>query len=322
MIAQTLSVVVDSASLVAREVRQIQLSRSGGGTLPAFSPGSHIDLHLAPGLIRQYSLCGDGEDTATYTIAVKLEPASRGGSRTVHETLRPGTRLTISRPRNNFPLEADAPHSVLVAGGIGITPLISMARALDRQGKPFRLHYFARTQEHAAFADGLQESVLADRCEFHFGLARDATADALSIALAQRRPGAQLYLCGPRGFMDLVRSVAADHRWPTESVHFEYFNAGQPDADAGSSALVVHLARTGRSVPVPAQVPIIDALRAAGVAIDTSCEQGVCGTCITRVLNGLPAHHDLFLTDAEKARGDCMAICVSRSLTPDLVLDL
>ena len=319
---QQIPVVVHSVALIARDIRAVRLSRSDGKPLPAFAAGSHIDLHLAPGLVRQYSLCGDIDDTSVYRIAVKLEPASRGGSRAVHEDLVPGAHLAISAPRNNFPLDVQAQHTVLIAGGIGITPIISMARVLARSARSFELHYFARSVEHAAFGDELGHPTLAGVGEGHFGLTHEQTVAALNAALANRAPGAQLYLCGPAGFMDLVRSVAADKGWPVDSVHLEYFKADTSGPASSGEAICVKLARTGISVPVPAGVPIIDALRAAGVAVETSCEQGVCGTCVTRVLSGSPEHHDMFLTDQEKARGDCMAICVSRSLTPELVLDL
>ena len=315
-------VTVRSAVPVAHDVRALRLARRDGGPLPTFAPGSHIDLHLAPGLVRQYSLCGDIDDATSYIIAVKLEPASRGGSRTVHEDLAPGVHLDISAPRNNFPLDATAPHTVLIAGGIGITPIISMARVLARAGKRFEFHYFARSAEHAAFKDEIGGPTLAGAGEGHFGLTNEQTVGKLYTALANRLPGAQLYLCGPAGFMDLVRGVAADQGWPLTSVHLEYFKADASTVATSGGAISVQLARSGISVPVPTGVPIIDALRAAGIKVETSCEQGVCGTCVTRVLGGVPEHHDLFLTDQEKSRGDCMAICVSRSLTPQLVLDL
>jgi vanillate O-demethylase ferredoxin subunit len=321
MSGETLPVVVTSAEFVAQDVRELRLARGDGQALPAFTPGSHIDVHLAPGLVRQYSLCGEIENAA-YTIAVKREADSRGGSEAVHETIRAGDHLTISAPRNHFPLDAGAPHSVLVAGGIGITPLLAMARVLSKRGSSFQLEYFARSVDHAAYADWLKGSPLAGRCQFHWGLSIEATRAALVDTLANRTAGAQLYLCGPHGFMHLVREVAAYRGWPAESVHLEYFNAGQATEPLPGSDLRVRLARSGTTIPVAADVPIIDALRAAGIGVETSCEQGVCGTCITRVLGGVPDHRDLFLTEAEKARGDCMAICVSRSLTPELVLDL
>lgn len=320
--ASTIPVVVRSAKPVARDVRQVQFARPDGQPLPPFTPGAHIDLHLAPGLIRQYSLCGAVEEAAVYTVAVKLEPQSRGGSKAVHERLEPGVALNISLPRNNFPIDMDGPHSVLIAGGIGITPLLCMARALLRKGRSFSLHYFSRSAEHAAFLDVLGSPGFASQTTLHFGQTHDETAASLDKALAVRQPGAQLYLCGPRAFMDTVCKVASERGWPTESVHLEYFKAGQQQSCAVANELRVTLARTGTTLFVPPGATIVDVLRAAGVDVDTSCEQGVCGTCITRVLDGTPEHHDLFLTDKEKARGDCMALCVSRAITPHLVLDL
>jgi vanillate monooxygenase ferredoxin subunit len=318
-----LQVVVRSANLVARDVRQIQLARGDGSALPGFTPGAHVDLRLGPGLVRQYSLCGEMDDSSTYTVAVKLEPQSRGGSRMVHERLQPGMQLEISPPRNNFPLDFDATHSVLVAGGIGITPLVAMARALVRRDRNFELHYFARSREHAAFVELLQSEKLGPHSRFYFGLDHEHTAGCLRDLLANRASDAQLYLCGPRAFMDTVRETAAARGWPSESVHLEYFSAGDLGAlPGGDKEIQVTLVRTGRTIPVAGGTPIIDALRCAGVHVETSCEQGVCGTCITKVLDGIPEHHDLFLTDAEKASGHCMAICVSRAITPHLVLDL
>jgi vanillate O-demethylase ferredoxin subunit len=304
-------------------VRQLKLARRDGHLLPPFTPGAHIDLHLAPGLVRQYSLCGAMEVDTHYTVAVKLEPQSRGGSRAVHEQLAPGSELSISPPRNNFPMDLEAPHSVLIGGGIGITPLLCMARALVRRGRSFRLHYFARSEEHAAFLDVLRQPGFAQSTELHLGKSHEATEASLREALCEPRPGAQVYLCGPRAFMDLVCHVAAAQGWPKANVHLEYFNAGQQEAAVTTEHEVrVTLARSGLTVPVPPGAVLIDVLRAAGVSVDTSCEQGVCGTCVTRVLDGTPEHRDLFLTDEEKARGDCMALCVSRALTPHLVLDL
>lgn len=315
-------VVVRSAQFVARDVRQLALARLDGGALPAFTPGAHVDLHLGAGLVRQYSLCSSADDRSAYVVAVKLEPQSRGGSRVVHEGVEPGVHLEISAPRNHFPLTMDAPHSVLVAGGIGVTPLLCMARALAANGRSFTLHHFARSREQAAFFDVLGAPPFARDSRFHLGLGRQETAAALSDALAHRSKGALLYLCGPGAFMDLVLRIAGDSGWPHDAVHLEHFGAGEPVPASGDRDIDVTLARSGVTVPVPAGVSVIDALRSAGVCVDSSCEQGVCGACVTRVLEGMPEHRDLFLTGAEKAAGDCMALCVSRAVTPSLVLDL
>jgi vanillate O-demethylase ferredoxin subunit len=305
------------------DVRELRLARPDGQPLPAYTPGAHVDLHLAPGLVRQYSLCGPAQERGFYTVAVKLEQNSRGGSRAVHESLHAGATLEISEPRNNFPFHACAPHSVLVAGGIGITPLLCMARELRNVHRPFALHYFARSQGHAAFAQQLDSPEWRDAAHLHFGLDLSGTAEALERALADPVAGAQLYLCGPASFMDLVRTIAAKRGWPTGCVNLEYFKAGETASAAEADRQIqVTLARRGDRVVVPAGVPIIDALRRAGVEIDTSCEQGVCGTCVTRVLDGIPDHRDMFLTEQEKTDGSCMAVCVSRARTGHLVLDL
>lgn len=322
MSAAAIPVVVQSATDIAQGIRQVTLCASNGSALPAFTPGAHIDLHLAPGLVRQYSLCGAASECTHYTVAVKLEPNSRGGSRAVHERLQAGTPLTISQPRNNFPLDLDAPHTILVAGGIGITPLLCMARSLLADGRSFSLNYFSRSAAHAPYQDVLAGKGFSESTALHFGLTHEQTEAALYAALEEPRDGTQLYLCGPRGFMDLVCEVAGKRGWPKANVHLEYFNAGQQAPNAMDAQLEVTLARSGKTVLVPSGVPIIDVLRASGASVETSCEQGVCGTCVTRVLDGIPEHHDLFLTEEEKARGDCMAVCVSRAVTRHLVLDL
>jgi len=314
-------VVVRAVSPVALDVSQLELARFDGSPLLPFTPGAHVDLHLAPGVVRQYSLCGELDDPH-YTIAVKREPGSRGGSRFVHEQLRPGVPVTVSAPRNHFALEAEAPHSVLLAGGIGVTPLLCMARDLSRRGRSFTLHYFARSEEQAAFAQLLTSPRFSRQARLHFGLGRAATAEALREALAQQQTGARLYLCGPGPFMDMVRGVAIDRGWPNEHVRHEHLAADTSSAVIGTRSIAVKLARSGRVVDVPAGLSIADALRAAGVPVQTSCEQGVCGTCVTAVVDGVPEHHDLFLTDAERESGRCMATCVSRARTPHLVLDL
>lgn len=320
---KTILVRVTSALPVAQDIRLLTLAPVDGLPLPAYQPGSHIDLHLASGLIRQYSLCGPHGDSSRYAVAVKLEPKSRGGSKWVHEKLDAGAELRISVPRNNFPMAGHARHSILVAGGIGITPLISMARALQAQGQSFELLYFCRSTEHAAFRDELEDGLLSTASRFYLGLTREAVTEALHEALISRPEEGHLYLCGPRPFMDTVQEVAAQLGWPQDAVHLEYFSAsGQATNAEANIGFQVALARSGVTVDVAADDTIVDALRRRGIDVETSCEQGVCGTCVTSVLEGTPEHHDCFLTTEEKTRGNCMAICISRSLSPRLVLDL
>ncbi|WP_332751236.1 PDR/VanB family oxidoreductase [Hydrogenophaga sp.] len=318
---ETIAVVIQSARSVALDVRELTLARVDGAELPAYTPGAHIDLHLRPGLVRQYSLCGDGSERASYTVAVKREPTSRGGSRFMHEAVSAGSLLTISSPRNHFPLLADAAHSVLVAGGIGITPLLSMARHLQARGRSFKLLHFVRSAEFAAYRVLLASDPFAAHCQLFCGLPPEGVREQLEHALASPAPGAHLYLCGPAGFMDAVREVAARHL-PAEQVHLEYFAAPASDTQATDGAFEVRLARSDRTVCVPAHMTIVDALREHGVVIETACEQGICGTCITPVLDGVPDHRDAFLTDAEKAGGNCVALCVSRARSTQLTLDI
>jgi vanillate O-demethylase ferredoxin subunit len=319
---KTIPVRVISAETVATDIRLLTLTTLDGSALPDWAPGSHIDLHLGPGCTRQYSLCGPIGDPSNYQVAVKLEPQSRGGSKFVHESLEAGSVLDISAPRNHFPLAADAGHSLLVAGGIGITPIISMARALHDKDGEFELVHFSRSIEHAAFRPELEQGSLRHASRFFDGLERDAVEQVLGDVLCKRREHGHLYLCGPQPFMETVRDVASRCGWPEGAVHLEYFAASAPVDQGVQTSFEVRLARSGVTVTVPAGKTIVEVLREQGVDIETSCEQGVCGTCVTTVLEGAPEHCDSFLTARERAQGDCMAVCISRSLSKLLVLDL
>lgn len=316
-----LTVIVQAVRDEALDVRSFELMAEDGDSLPPFTPGSHIDVHVAPGVVRQYSLCNDPREADRYVIAVKREPASRGGSSGMHERVRAGDRLVVSAPRNNFALVADARHHLLLAGGIGITPLLCMARHLLASGASFQLIYFSRSIAHTAFHDVLSSPEFRGRVTFHYALEPDQVRAYLRKLLWARPTGGHLYLCGPRAFMDLVETTAAP-TWAPDAVHLEYF-AADPAALAGPSAgFVVKLARHGGEFVVPEERTIIEVLAEHGVIVDTSCEQGVCGTCITGVLEGEPDHRDVFLTDAEKRAGDRMTVCVSRARGSRLVLDL
>ena len=271
--------------------------------------------------MRQYSLCSSNAATSHYRIAVKQEPGSRGGSRAMHERVRRGDRLAIAGPRNNFAMAPDAGHSILIAGGIGITPLLCMALDLHARGRSFELQYFSRSLAHTAFHATLSHPGFANQVGFHYALDPDAVRAYMRKHLWHRQEGAHLYLCGPRPFMDLVEQTAAV-TWPPESVHLEYFQA-DPAALAGPrETFLVKLARSGRQCVVPPDKSIVRALEEVGVYVETSCEQGVCGTCLTGVLDGVPDHRDVFLTDEEKAANDRMLVCVGRARSDVLVLDL
>jgi len=318
----TIPVRVVAAESIADGIRLLKLSPQDGSLLPAWEPGSHIDLHLDSGMIRQYSLCGSCADTSTYEIAVKREPESRGGSKFVHESLAVGSQLSISAPRNHFTASAEAERNLLVAGGIGITPIISMARQFHLQDRAFELLYFTRSETHTAFRDELSTGPLNGSCRLLLGLERDAVEATLDDALRSHQDGSHLYLCGPQPFMDTVRMVAARHGWPDDAVHLEYFAAAAPLDAEPQTSFDVRLARSDKTITIPADKTIVDVLREHGTDVETSCEQGVCGTCIVKVLEGCPDHRDYFLTAQEHAKGDCIAICVSRSRSKLLVVDL
>ncbi|MDN3521996.1 cytochrome P450/oxidoreductase [Halomonas ramblicola] len=317
---EKLKVRVKRLADVAEEIRYFELEDMNGRRLPEFSPGAHIDVHVGPGLVRQYSLCNAAGDRC-YSIAVKREPESRGGSQVMHEAIGEGDILEIGPPRNNFELQAGAGHYILVAGGIGITPLLSMARYLAKIGASFELQYFTRSKAHTAFRDVFAEPEFKDRVTVHHGLDRDQVREVLRRRLSGSADDGHLYLCGPGPFMDTVEETAAETGWPAEAVHLEYFAADKTVLDAPTDTFTVHLARTGIDVEVSAEESIVDALAEHEVYVDTSCEQGVCGTCVVNVVEGEVDHRDAYLSVEEHSAGN-MCACVSRAKGKRLVLDL
>lgn len=316
-----LNVRVREIKQAAEDIKSFRLVNVDGAALPSFTAGSHVDVHIGTGLVRQYSLANSPTEMGEYLIAVKKEPQSRGGSRAMHEQVQQGGVLRISAPRNNFRLEERATRHLLFAGGIGITPILSMMHHLEAGGAQYELQYFTRSIQHTAFHELLSDPKYAEKVWFHYALEPEAIRAYLRKHLWHRAEGAHLYLCGPRAFMDMVEQVAAP-TWPPEAVHLEYF-AADPASLAGSrDTFKVRLARTGLECTIPPDQTICEALGAQGVVIETSCEQGVCGTCLTGVLDGVPDHRDVFLTDEEKAAGDRMTPCVSRAKSEILVLDV
>lgn len=302
-------------------VVELELGREDGGDLPAFTAGAHIDVHVAEGLVRQYSLCQSPAERGLYRIVVQRELNSRGGSSGVHERLQEGVAVTVSEPRNHFPLATDARRCLLVAGGIGVTPLVAMAEVLAAEQADFTLHYCARSAAHAALADRLNASRFADRVALHLDDGPQAQVFDPEAVLAAYAPGDHLYVCGPTGFMDWVLKAAEALGWPADAMHREYFSPPET-AFAPGGAFDLKLVRSDLTVHVGADETALDALRRAGFEIETSCEQGVCGTCITRVLAGQPDHRDYFMTDEEHALDDQFTPCCSRSKTPTLSVDL
>lgn len=304
----------------ALDIASFELARADGAVLPAFSAGSHIDVQLPGGITRQYSLCNDANENHRYRIAVLRDAASRGGSTAMHDSVREGDTLQISEPRNHFPL-VHAQRTLLLAGGIGVTPLLCMAQRLAAIGAGFEMHYCTRSAERTAFRDEIQASGFADKVRFHFDDGPPSQKLNLQRLIAAPDAGTHLYVCGPTGFIDFVAKTAKDCGWGSDHVHLEYFGAAPQDT-AGDRPFDVKLASSGKTYRVPAGQTVVQALAAQGVEILTSCEQGVCGTCITRVLEGECEHRDMYFTDEEKARHDQFTPCCSRARTATLVLDL
>lgn len=309
---------IRSVRYEAEGILSFRLEPMPGAEFPPFTAGAHIDVTLGQRLVRSYSLLNDPAQRNVYEIAVQLDPGSRGGSRLIHAQWRAGQVIEISEPRNHFPLVEDARHSVLIAGGIGITPLLSMARFLDKSSLPYELHYFARNADNIAFASEL--SVLHGRIEQHLGLDVEAVRARISTLLGPWQFANHVYICGPGPMLELVRDTASDLGWPDEAIHFEYFqNTTEIDA---SSAFDVELARSAMTLHVPAGKTILEVMREAGLTVPSSCEQGACGTCLTTVIEGEVDHQDVYLNKTEKASNTCMMTCVSRAKGGRLVLDI
>ena len=319
--AASLKVRVARKADEALDIRTFELVDVSGKALPAFSAGSHVDVHLPNGLTRQYSLCNDPTETHRYLLGVLRDAASRGGSRTMHDLVNEGDVIEISTPKNHFPLAHDARRSLLLAGGIGITPILCMAERLALTGADFELHYCTREQARTAFHERIATSAYAQRVRFHFDAGADEQKLDIARLLAGPEGGLHLYVCGPKGFMDTVLGQARAGGWPEDRLHFEFFTA-EPVSHAGDAPFQVKLASSGRVVDIPSGQSVVQALEAAGIVVPTSCEQGVCGTCLTRVLAGECDHRDLYLTPEEQAANDQFTPCCSRARSALLVLDL
>ncbi|MEV7872245.1 PDR/VanB family oxidoreductase [Streptomyces sp. NPDC088124] len=315
MIKVTVSDIIDETALV----KSFRLQRSDGGALAPYEAGAHVDVLCPGGVTRQYSLCSPPEDAGSYVIAVKREQQSRGGSAALHDKVVSGDELVISEPRTLFRLQPSAEHHVLVAAGIGITPLLSMAYQLRRGGADFRLHYFAVSRESAAFAAFLESSEFAASVEFHFSVAREEQPAVLTEILSDVNTATHVYTCGPKQFMQQVIE-AVPRSLPQDNVHFEHFQAVEPN-DSSGDAFEVEL-DTGEVFRVPSGRSIVDVLTEQGIDIDTSCREGICGTCVVAVVDGVPDHRDHCLTRKEKEAGNQIATCVSRAKTARLVLEL
>jgi vanillate O-demethylase ferredoxin subunit len=315
-----IDVLVVSRNDEAQDICSYELARVDGSPLPPFDAGAHIDVHLPDGLIRQYSLCNHPQERHRYLIGVLKDPASRGGSASLHQQIQQGARLQISEPRNLFALAPEAQRSLLFAGGIGITPILCMAEYLAHIGADFELHYCARSRERAAFVQRLEQSPFADRVVLHFDQQPETALNAAQV-LAAPQDNTHLYVCGPGGFMQHILDSAREHGWPEHCLHREYFTAA-PIETANDGSFLVKVSSSGEVFEVPADKTVVQVLQNHGIDIAVSCEQGICGTCLTRVLEGTPEHRDLFMTEQEQALNDQFTPCCSRAKTPMLVLDI
>ena len=321
MATTSLQVRVARVAVEAEGIRSFELLPAGGATLPPFTAGAHVEVHVPGGAVRPYSLCNDPAETGRYRIAVLREAASRGGSAGMHERVAEGDVLTVGAPRNLFPLVPAAASHLLLAGGIGITPLLSMAQQLHREGAAFTLHYATRSSARTAFAAELKAAAYADRVRLHHDDGAAAQRLDLPALLAVPAAGQHLYVCGPKGFLDAVLNTARAAGWPEAQLHWEVFGALPLDA-AGDRAFEVQIGVDGRIILVEPGTSVVHALAANGIVVPTSCEQGICGTCLTGVLDGEPDHRDQYLTPEEQAAGDQFLPCCSRARSARLVLAL
>ena len=315
------TLLVEQASPEADDVVTVRLVDPTGDSLPTWSPGAHLDMYLPNGLIRQYSLCGDQDDHEAYTVSVRLDGLSRGGSRFLHGDIV-GHTIDVIGPRNHFRL-VDAPGYVFIAGGIGITPILSMIRKATRDGSPWRLHYGGRSVSSMPFLEALR-LLGSSRVE----VTPEDTQGMidLDVVIDNVPDGHVVYCCGPDGMLRAVEERCS-RALPAGSLHIERFAASsvpKPESQPGVSggSFEVELRRSGVIAMVPPGRTILDVVRDFVDDAPSSCEEGFCGTCETRVLEGVPEHHDSVLTDEEREDGETMMICVGRAKTPRLVLDL
>ena len=311
---QTLLVRLQSITYEAKDVSLFEFMPLHGQKLKAFSAGSHIDIHLPNGLIRQYSLCNSPVETERYVVGVKKDPLSRGGSNFMHDKLKVGSELKISLPRNNFPLAHEAPHAVLIGGGIGVTPLISMAHELNSKNAAWHLFCSFKNRSEVALTHQFDASLI------HLHLDDENRGGFLDIAsiLANSPKGSHFYCCGPEPmlnhFIELSKSIDASR------VHYEFFKPAATKLAGGSFEVNLH--KTKKIFSIGPNQTILQVLQKNGIAAPGSCEQGICGTCETHVLDGIPDHRDSLLSAEERSSNKVMMICCSRSLSPSITLDL
>lgn len=313
-----MSLEVVSKQCIASDVHLFELARNGGGALPPAEPGSHITLLTPNGLTRRYSVCNRPGETAVYRIAVKREENGLGGSRSLVDQVQPGDPVSVSPPSNYFPLVPGAPSYWLIAGGIGITPILSMARALQRQGAAFRMLYLTQLPESAAFREELQAPDLAACATVHHNHADPACRFDLAAAMQACPADAHIYCCGPRRLMDAVKELARGR--PSGTVHFEDFGTSEVAEGHTDIPFKVRISKTGQLLDVPCGKTILDVLREARVLVPSSCESGTCGSCRTWLVAGVADHRD-YVLDEDQHDSEIM-ICVSRAKSSVIEIDI
>lgn len=299
----------------AQDTHLYEFRRPEGGDLPAVEPGAHIDIHLPNGMMRQYSLTTAEGPRDRYIVGIKRDRASRGGSKYIHDNLKVGQLLKIGGPRNNFPLKEDAAHTVLVAGGIGVTPIRAMAQRCIAKGMKFTMYYSCRERGEAAFLEELSQR---PEVTLHFDNESAGKFLDMKAIVANAPAGSHFYCCGPTPMLAAFEGALKDT--PPDQVHVEYFTAKEAAATEGG--YTVSLQRSGKEFVIPEGKTILQVLREAGVDMTYSCEEGVCGACETVVISGTPDHRDNILTESERQASKTMMICCSGSKSARLVLDL
>ncbi|MCU4402018.1 PDR/VanB family oxidoreductase [Acinetobacter pittii] len=311
-------VVVKNRHVEGGNIAVMEFESATSTTLPKVEAGAHIDVHLPNGMVRQYSLCQNPNDEGKFRLGILRDPESRGGSVSAFDEIKDGMQIQVSEPKNLFPL-LKAKHSVLIGGGIGITPLITMAYQLTHEGASFELHYCGASPEKCAFVDEIKNGELAKHTTFHFKSEGASHRAFFESAIKDIDLESHIYTCGPVGFMDWVINLATTHDFPEQQIHKEYF---QVETDTSGDSFEVVAERSGKIIMVEAGETILQALAKEGIEIEMSCEQGVCGTCMCDVIEGEPDHRDVYFTDEEKASNEQILVCCSRSKTSRLVLDI
>jgi phthalate 4,5-dioxygenase reductase subunit len=307
---------VSRAEKAAADIHLFELCHPAAAELPGFTAGSHLTVRSPNGSLRKYSLCNDPAERHRYVIAVKRDPAGRGGSVDLVDNIHAGDTVEVSAPHNAFELAGKAPSFILVAGGIGITPILAMARQLNGEGRRYKLYYLTRSPQSTAFLDELQGADFKGKVVIHHDGGDPANAFDLWPVL-EKSSSAHVYCCGPRPLLEAVRDMTG--HWPPTSIHFESFIDAGAAAQAEDRPFTVVLAKSGARVEVAPGMSILEAMRDKGHEAPSSCESGTCGTCRTRLVSGEVDHRDLVLMQDEKA--DQIMICVSRALSPEIVID-